>query len=167
MTTTKQANERTAEPQPVTPDLFREALSRWTTGVAVLAVRGEQGVKGMTVSSFCSVSLEPPLVSVVLNNESNSMKVLQERKHYVINLLAHDQESIARHFAGRPQFDHDPFPESGPPMLEGSLASIECDLWANYPGGDHTIVVGEIRSIRLGQEKEPLAYALRGYHRLK
>ncbi|AEB12005.1 4-hydroxyphenylacetate 3-monooxygenase reductase subunit [Marinithermus hydrothermalis] len=150
-------------------DRFREALSRWASGVTVLTSRDAHEVRGMTASAFSSVSLEPPLVLVCVDERANILPVIERSKRFVVNLLAAQQAHVSDHFAGKSDpalLERPPFPEAGDPVLEGALASLVCTVWALYPGGDHRIVVGEVKEIVLGDERPPLVYWKRAYRRV-
>jgi flavin reductase len=123
---------------------LRSCLSRFSTGVTVAAVDGPEGRAGLTVNSFTAVSLEPPLVLVSVLKQARSHDRFHGRP-FTINVLGAEQEDIAVHFAGRPQADPVQWDESaGTPRLAGALAVIDCDPWATYDGGDHTLVVGRV-----------------------
>jgi flavin reductase (DIM6/NTAB) family NADH-FMN oxidoreductase RutF len=128
---------------------FRQALSQFATGVTVITTRLADGsFRGLTASSFNSVSLEPPLVLWSLANVANSLPIFTGNSHYVINILSAGQEELARRFARRGE---DPFAgtgytlsRTGQPILEGAAAWFECHNRSRYPEGDHVIFVGEV-----------------------
>jgi flavin reductase (DIM6/NTAB) family NADH-FMN oxidoreductase RutF len=124
---------------------LRSCLARFATGVAVVAVDGPDGGRyGLTVNSFTGVSLDPPLVLVSIAKLARSHDVFPGRP-FTVNMLGAEQERVALHFAGRPQLDEVAWEErDGLPRLPGSLAVIECEPWATYDGGDHTLVVGKV-----------------------
>lgn len=146
----------------VTKDEFRIALSRFVSGVTVVTTLGrDQRPAGITVSAFSSVSLDPPLVLACIDKRASLHDSLTEGTHFAVNILAGDQEEISRRFASK---DHERFDGSayrqgisGAPLLEGALAYIECRVVHAYPGGDHTIVVGEVESATVADHR-PLAY---------
>jgi flavin reductase (DIM6/NTAB) family NADH-FMN oxidoreductase RutF len=128
---------------------FRQALSQFATGVTVITTRLADGsYRGLTASSFNSVSLEPPLVLWSLSNAANSLPIFTGNSHYVINVLSAGQEELARSFSRRGQdpFDDAPFELSrtGQPILKGVTAWFECHNRSRYPEGDHVIFVGEV-----------------------
>lgn len=133
---------------------FRDALSRFATGVTV--VTGENADKcfvGITVSSFNSVSLAPPLVLWSLATCSSSLATFSTSTHYVINVLASDQCALAMRFAAKVarRFEGVGFTLSpaGLPILEGASAWFECRNRSQYLEGDHVIFVGEVTRIGL------------------
>jgi flavin reductase (DIM6/NTAB) family NADH-FMN oxidoreductase RutF len=128
---------------------FRQALSQFATGVTVITTRLADGsFRGLTASSFNSVSLNPPLVLWSLGEGANSMPVFSGNSHYVINVLAADQAALAERFSRRSDnpFAITPFELSrtGQPILEGVSAWFECHNRSRYPEGDHVIFVGEV-----------------------
>lgn len=149
--------------------LYREALSRWASGIAIVAVRHPAGVKALTASSFSALSLDPPLVLCCLSLNSRTLPILKEEGRFTVSILAEGQEEVSAHFAGAssPRLERNPpFPPRGDPAVEGSLAALACRLWRVYPGGDHEIVVGEVERVYLGAEERPLLYWRRAYRHL-
>lgn len=130
---------------------FRQALSQFATGVTVITTRLADGTfRGLTASSFNSVSLDPPLVLWSLAEGANSLPVFSGNSHYVINVLAAGQEALAEGFARR---GADPFAtaeyelsRTGQPILKGVAAWFECHNRSRYPEGDHVIFVGEVEN---------------------
>ena len=115
----------------------------------MLTVRGPGGgPAGMTASSLASVSLQPPLVSVCVDHTAELHDLIVAAPEFVVNILASGQEELARRFADKhdDRFDGVGYhvgPE-GQVLLDGALAHIECERFAVYPGGDHTIIVGKV-----------------------
>ena len=160
---------------PVSPEEFRHALAHWATGVAVLTCRWQTQPYALTVTSFSSVSLHPPLVLVCIGKESRFHPYVTAADEWAVSVLGRDQGDLARRFAahGRAyatQFDDvvtTPAP-SGAPVLVGSLAWLDCRTVALHDAGDHTIVVGEVvhtsplaEPITTGDEsprRDPLTY---------
>lgn len=149
------------------PALFRQLLGRFTTGVTVVTTRDPAGRPvGMTASSVASVSLHPPLVLVSVDQASDMHPALRAAPRFVLNVLAADQEAISRRFAAEhpDRFDGIGYRESrhGLPVLDGVLASIECDKRAEAPGGDHTVFFGLVTGGSVS-EGRPLLYYRGGY----
>jgi flavin reductase (DIM6/NTAB) family NADH-FMN oxidoreductase RutF len=120
----------------------------------------------MTASSLASVSLQPPLVSVCVDHTAELHDVITAASEFVVNVLESDQEELARRFADRHEdrFDGVGYhvgPE-GQVLLDGALAHIECERFAEYPGGDHTIIVGRVVGGDT-HEGHPLLYYRGGY----
>jgi flavin reductase (DIM6/NTAB) family NADH-FMN oxidoreductase RutF len=128
---------------------FRRALSQFATGVTVITTRLADGsFRGLTASSFNSVSLDPPLVLWSLGNAANSLPVFSGNSHYVINVLSAGQQELADRFSRRTD---NPFGDvqfelsrTGQPILSGAAAWFECHNRSRYPEGDHVIFVGEV-----------------------
>lgn len=149
---------------------FRRVMGHFASGVTVVTVCREGTCHGITVSSFCSLSLEPPLVLICIDRRYSSHEKIQQSEVFAINILAEDGEWLSRHFASR---EADKFAkvgyrtgESGAPLLNDALASIECRLVEQLPGGDHTIFVGEVLAMAAQDNKRPLLYFRSGYHKL-
>ena len=155
---------------PVSKDEFRAALGRFVSGVTVVTTRGDDNRPvGMTVSAFASVSLEPPLILACIDKRASAHGRFAEGTYFAVNILAEDQEHLSRRFASKDQdrFNGTLYTEgvTGPPLLEGALAYLECRVVHAYPGGDHTIIVGEVESTAVAENK-PLAYFRGGYSQL-
>ncbi len=156
----------------VTPDQFRAALGRFATGVTVVTVRTpDDDVHGMTANAFSSVSLEPFHVLVCVERGSQTHPLLAGTARFGINILSEQQQHLAEFFA-RVEKDRASaeragarfsFTPNGTPLLEGCLAVLECRLVSAHDSGDHTIFIGEVEKIRLG-DGLPLLY-YRGQYR--
>lgn len=141
---------------------FRDALGEFATGVAVVTARGADGQPvGVTINSFASVSLEPPLVLWSLGLQSPSLAVFESCSHYAVNVLAADQTEFSQRFA---QSQSDKFAgielqtgAGGVQLLPGCSAWFECRNEMRYPGGDHIILVGHVESFHR-EEKPPLIF---------
>jgi flavin reductase (DIM6/NTAB) family NADH-FMN oxidoreductase RutF len=133
-------------------------MSSYPTGVTVVAGRGESGEPyGLTVNSFTSVSLDPPLVLVCIAHTSTSHDRLVDASHFAVNVLSADQAEIAMRFAQEPsegRFDGWAWRESraGVPILEGTTAWLECRPEGVVDGGDHTILVGRVVDAWVGEQ---------------
>jgi flavin reductase (DIM6/NTAB) family NADH-FMN oxidoreductase RutF len=147
---------------PVNNDEFRAALGRFISGVTVVTtLSNDNRPAGITVSAFSSVSLEPPLVLVCIDKRASLHNHLSEGSHFAVNILGDHQQEISKRFASRDEnrFEGARYREglNGTPLLEDALAYIECRVVHAYPGGDHTIIVGEVESTSVADHK-PLAY---------
>ncbi|MFE4170511.1 flavin reductase family protein [Streptomyces sp. NPDC056909] len=145
-------------------EAYRGASRRWTTGVAVLTARSGEDVFAKTVSSLCTLSLEPLLVSVAVDARSPLAAAVRASARYAVSVLGAAQEPLARRFAAPGAghalgfFTHAPMREdTGAPVLEDSLAWFDCRLHSVLPGGDHAILVGRVVAADVGQG-EPLLY---------
>jgi flavin reductase (DIM6/NTAB) family NADH-FMN oxidoreductase RutF len=144
-------------------DRFRGVMGHFATGVAVVTAVGEQGPIGMTIQSFTSLSLDPPLVTLCPARSSTTWPAIEAAGSLVVNVLAHDQHDLARQFArsGADKYagiGWTPAPASGAPVLEGTLAWVDCAIDAVHPGGDHLIVVCAVRAIDAHPERRPLVF---------
>lgn len=152
------------------PSEFRRVLGHWGTGVAVVATIRPDGVPvGLTANAVASVSLEPPLVLACVELGSDTHDFIGLAGVFTVSVLAEEQEALARRFATwdvAEKFRGVAYREAvtGAPVLEGVLAWLDCRLWAAYPGGDHSIFVGEVVA---GDAREgaPLIYYRGGYGR--
>ncbi len=148
------------------PDQLRQVMRLWPSGVTVIAARHQEEVRGMTASSFTSVSLEPPLILVCIHQSAQLLPVLEKAGRFSVNLLAENHAHTSAHFAGQPIEGYQPLSSEETPALRGALATLYCRTWAIYPGGTHRIVVGEVEKVDLGKESRPLLYWNRGYRPL-
>ena len=128
---------------------FRQALSQFATGVTIITTRLADGsFRGLTASSFNSVSLAPPLVLWSLGNGANSLPIFSGNSHYVINVLGAEQAHLAKLFSRRTDKPFDgveyELSRTGQPILKGASAWFECHNRSRYPEGDHVIFVGEV-----------------------
>ena len=152
------------------PDEFRHVLGHFASGVTVITTWDVEGrPTGLTANAFTSVSLDPPLVLVCVDHKAQSYPAMQSSGRFAVNILAGGQEAISRRFAatGGDKFDGIAWGQgpAGLPLISGSLAFLECHTVHAYPGGDHTIFVGEVVAVR-AQAAEPLLYYRGKYHRL-
>ena len=155
----------------VDPDLFRSVLGRFASGVTIVTTRdAEERDHGMTVSAFCSVSLEPPLVLVCIGHDATMHPLVGKVEHFAINILRHDQEALSRRFASKDlqRFDGIGFArgESGVALLDGVLGWLECRTEVRHDAGDHTILIGRVEAAHAG-EGRPLLYYRGGYAQLE
>lgn len=151
----------------IDPSHFRQLLGRFATGVSVLTVVTAEGqLLGMTANSLSSVSLHPPLISVCVDREAEMHDAILTAVEFVVNVLASPQEALARRFADEHEdrfegIGYHLSPE-GLILLDGALAHIECERFAEYPSGDHTIVVGRVTGGSTADGR-PLLYYRGGY----
>lgn len=145
--------------------LFREAMSRWASGVAVLAVRDEDEIVGLTVTAFTSVSLDPPLLLVCVGEQAAVLPFVIEQERFTLNVLSENSRGAASRFSQQMPDDPSLF-DQGDPVLIGAVASFVCRLDAVHPGGDHRIVVGRVERVVIGPDEPPLLYLAREYRTL-
>jgi flavin reductase (DIM6/NTAB) family NADH-FMN oxidoreductase RutF len=151
----------------VEPPQFRQLLGQFATGVTVLTTRAPDGRPiGMTASSVASVSLDPPLVLVSVSHEHDMHPALSAAQHFVLNILAADQEALSRRFAAEhpDRFSGVGYRDNraGVPVIEGVLAHIDCEKQQVVPGGDHTVFFGLVTGGSV-TDKRPLLYYRGGY----
>ncbi len=155
---------------PLTTDEFRAAMGRFATGVTIVTSRLGEELHGMTANSVTSVSLEPPLVLVCVDRESDSYGFIDGSGVFAVSILGRGQERLASEFAakegpGAHRLDDVPHHArvTGAPIIDGSLAYLDCRVIGRYPGGDHTIFVGEVVDAGRLHEDEPLIFHERRY----
>ncbi|QUD90192.1 flavin reductase family protein [Phenylobacterium montanum] len=145
---------------------FRTVMGHYPTGVSVVTSTTAEGEPiGMTVGTFTSVSLDPPLIGFFPDKRSTSWPKIAATGRFCVNILAQDQELICRKFSGG---DRDRFSDvvhrltaNGMPILDGAVAWIDCDLYSVQEAGDHFFVLGEVRAITAERAESPLIF-LRG-----
>jgi 3-hydroxy-9,10-secoandrosta-1,3,5(10)-triene-9,17-dione monooxygenase reductase component len=150
---------------------FRRALGEFATGVTVVTTRDASGHPlGLTVSAFCSVSLHPPLVLVCIDHRSETNAGMRESGLFAVSVLAEDQEDVSRRFAaaGRTKTAGFPFVEGkhGLPLVPGALAHVECQVRSFHDEGDHTVWVGDVRSLA-AHPGRPLLHHAGSYGRIE
>lgn len=158
-----------AERPGVDPVVFREALAAVAAPVAVVTSMDGERPHGTTVTAFCSLSLEPPLVLVSLDRDSALLRMVRQSRRYGINVLSHDQEAIATRFArkGADKFAGVPWGlDTDLPRLEGAASWIACRLHDLVDGGDHVIAVGFVEHAQ-ASPSHPLVYGQRQFGTLK
>jgi flavin reductase (DIM6/NTAB) family NADH-FMN oxidoreductase RutF len=154
------------------PELFREVFGRFATGVAVITSAGADGIGsgGMTANAICSLSLDPLLALVCFENRARTLPIVRKTGGFAINLLSADQRELARVFASKlpesEKLDRVPYAlRDGVPVLAGVVAWATCELRELIPGGDHTIAIGNVIGLGLG-DGEPLLWYAGTYHTL-
>lgn len=161
-------------PVPADADLFRQAMRLTASGVAVIATDGPQGRTGITVSTFQSLSTEPPTVMACIRRDSRHLAAIEANGCFTANVLSVGDEEQARIFAaGTPEaragsFDSGAWRilKTGAPALNGAICSFDCILSEAITYASHRIVIGTVVAIGLGSA-EPLIYAGRGFRRLQ
>jgi flavin reductase (DIM6/NTAB) family NADH-FMN oxidoreductase RutF len=133
---------------------FRQVMGRFTSGVTVVTTRYNNVIAGLTVSSFTSLSLDPPLILICVDQASGTLESLRQSKIFAVNILTTQQVELSRCFAtsSEDRFEHFCHAAyhtaaTGAPILDGVLAFIDTRLVAEYPGGDHVIFVGQIEAM--------------------
>ena len=159
---------------PLEGESLRRVMRRWPTGVTVVTSRNDNECYGMTVNSFTSLSLEPPLVSVTLARESHTFALVNQSGIFGINILDENAGEISDRFAGKIAGIIDRFAGlelftlvTGAPFLKLSLANLDCRVVHEFPMPNSTLFVGEVLAVHLSDGEWPLVYLNRGYHRLE
>jgi 3-hydroxy-9,10-secoandrosta-1,3,5(10)-triene-9,17-dione monooxygenase reductase component len=158
---------REAPAVPVGPTVMREVLGHFVSGVVVVTAHGPDGPLGFTCQSFASLSLDPPLVNFSPARTSTTWPRIRRIGAFCVNVLAADHE---HHSAGFARSGVDKFAgvtwrpaPSGAPVLTGVSAWLDCVLWAEYDGGDHTIAVGRVQDLGADPARLPLLFYRGGY----
>lgn len=168
-------------------NLFRQVMGHFPTGVTVVTANHQGSLGGLTVSAFCSVSLDPPLVLICVDLTSNTLPLMRESGAFAVNFLTDKQEHLSRCFATHSEERFEYFCHcshhvaiTGAPILDNTLAFIDARIVAEYPGGDHIIFLGQVEALGITNQtafadgvdksmdpvddKHPLAY-YRGQYR--
>lgn len=155
----------------VSPQTLRDAMGCFATGVTVITTSGPTGEPlGFTANSFTSVSLDPPLVLFCIKRESANMAALQARNAFAVNVLHIGQQSVSSRFASK---DADRFAgvdwerwEHDVPIILEALANFECSIHEVFEGGDHFVVIGQVRRVRFDPTRDPLLFLQGKYRRI-
>lgn len=155
----------------VAPAVFRRVCGVFATGVAVAAATGRDGKPhGITVNSFTSVSLHPPLVLVCIGHKAATHGPFSTAAHFALNFLDESQQDLSERFASSHPRRFEGLRwragETGAPVLEDALGVLECETWRKMDAGDHTVFLGLVRSAR-ARDGRPLVYFSGKYRRLK
>jgi flavin reductase (DIM6/NTAB) family NADH-FMN oxidoreductase RutF len=149
-------------PRIVDPGVLREVLGHFASGVTVVTAVTDDRPIGFTCQSFSSLSLDPPLVAFAPARTSRTWPQLRDIGRFCVNVLAEGQDDVSQNFArsGTEKFDGVPWRPSphGAPVLEDVVAWIDGELWAEYDGGDHTIVVARVLDLGAHPDRRPLLY---------
>ncbi|WP_426753357.1 flavin reductase family protein [Myxococcus sp. Y35] len=149
-----------SSPEGVDARGFRDAMARWASGVAVVAVRDAEGLRATTVSSFSSLSLEPPLVVVALSQASRTLPRVEASGGFTLSILSAAQRSVSVQCA-RGELDAQLFDDNA--FVRDSLVGLSCVVQGLHRHGDHTLIVGRVTRLHEGRPQEPLLYWERGY----
>ena len=152
---------------PIEKNELRRIMGHFATGVTVITTVSKDAAPfGLTANAFMSVSLEPPLLLISVDKKAESYPHFEQSRVFTINILRDDQEGLSRRFAvsGGNKFEGIAYRRgaNNVPILEDTLAHIECRLYASYDGGDHTLYLGEILEAET-REGKPLLFYRGGY----
>jgi 3-hydroxy-9,10-secoandrosta-1,3,5(10)-triene-9,17-dione monooxygenase reductase component len=149
-------------PRIVDPQVMREVMGHFASGVTVVTALTDQGPIGFTCQSFSSLSLDPPLVVFAPGRTSRTWPLLRGIGRFCINVLAEGQDAVSQNFArtGVDKFAGMPWTPSahGSPVLDDVVAWIDAELWAEYDGGDHTLAVARVLDLGSEPQRRPLLY---------
>lgn len=155
------------------PTFFRSVLAQWASGVVVVTTvsNGDGRRYGMTASSFTSVAIDPPLISVCLASGGTTYRMIRGSGVFAVNMLGHDHRDISRRFARSDSTGADRFAEgewdtawTGSPVLADAPAWLDCVVTACHPAGDHTILLGSVQDAAKPRPAAPLLYHARNYY---
>lgn len=148
---------------------FKAALATWCSGVSIVTTKGEDGLMyGLTVSSLTSVSLDPPLILVCIDNGNRFPSMVANSKRFAVSILDVEQEEASNHFASRGREPSEAFAvphaltPNDQPVIADSMAWLCCELHDAVVAGDHTIVIGRVVATH-AREAAPLLYYRRAY----
>lgn len=155
----------------VDPEIMRLAMRNWATGVTVVSSVHDGVRHGMTVSSFTSVSIDPAMLLVSLQEQSRTHRLVSESRIFGVSILDHNQAAISDRFAGRHTERQDRFRGletftlvTGAPLLRGCLVSFDCRVCETFEIGQHTLFVGQVLAMQKGAGEQPLIYFNRQYY---
>ena len=158
-------------PRIVDPRVMRDVLGHFASGVTVLTAVTDEGPIGFTCQSFSSLSLEPPLIAFAPARTSRTWPRLREIGRFCVNVLAEGQDDVSQNFArsGADKFAGVSWTPSvhGAPVLDAVVAWIDGELWAEYDGGDHTIVVARVLDLGAHPDRRPLLFHRGSYGLLR
>lgn len=156
---------------PELVEAYKEVMSHWPSGVAIVtSAMGEQNY-GMTVSSFTSVSLHPAMISICVDKRAQMCDLLSKTQKFAVNILDNTQVDLAKIFANheismserfqQAEFD---FSTTQSPVLKQCLGWVDCHVHSFHDTGDHVIYVGEVKKAKTLEQKDPLIYYKRGWY---
>lgn len=152
---------------------LKTIMRRWPTGVAIVTTGDRQQHHGMTVSSFTSVSVDPPIITVALSNDTRTKHLVDVYRYLCVNLLAEGQEHLSDLFAGRTLEEADRFKDvaatfgiTGAPILSDCAAYVECHIIQKFPLQNSTLYIAEVVMAEKKGNQEPLVYFNREYYRI-
>lgn len=155
------------------PEQLRHAMRAWTSGVTIVTASHAGEQHGMTVSSFTSVALEPPLIIISLQTASRTQTLVSQAEAFAVTILAEDQQELSEHFAGRVPDAGDRLAGlktetlvTGAPFIKGGLAYLDCRVTQSISMGSNTLFLAEVVAARGNGGGQPLVYHDRRYHKL-
>ncbi|MEO8275895.1 MAG: flavin reductase family protein [Thermoanaerobaculia bacterium] len=158
---------------PISPDAYRDALRHFPAGVTVVTLKSGEEIHGLTVSAFVSVSPDPPLIAVIIDQRHRAHRLLEAPGAvFAVNILGEGDRALSDRFAWAP--DSERFGAgtwttavTGAPVLAGAVAWLDCTIESRFPAGSHTVYIGAVQaSAVLSPEQPPLLYWNRDYRQL-
>ncbi len=157
----------------VSSQIFKDLLAQWASGVAIVTTRVDGNIHGMTITSFTSVSVEPPLILICTFRGTRTRDLIARGQRFAVNILTEEQQELARRFAGQRPPAESPFTgvtwthgRVGCPLLEGCAAYLECTVKSMYEAGTHTIFIGQVETGYCRETARPLIYWNRDFRGL-
>ena len=158
---------------PISPDEYKDALRHFASGVTIVTIKGGDEVHGLTVSAFASISPDPPLISVMIDQRHHAFELIERAGAvFAVNVLRREHEELSNRFAFVKDEDRFAVGEwttaaTGAPVLADALAWLDCTVFDKLAAGTHTIYVGEVvASAAPHPDQSPLVYWNRGYRSL-
>lgn len=148
--------------------LFRDAMGKFATGITVVSMNDAGKNIGMTVNAFMSISLDPMLIAVSIDDNASMFEQLNQTNKFGVSMLSADQEELSMYFARQTELDYEVafIEQDGVPVLQNALASISCNVKEKVRAGDHLIFIAEVTDISIN-EGEPILYFGGKYRHLK
>ena len=155
------------------PEQLRQSMRAWTSGVTIVTASHAGEQHGMTVSSFTSIALEPPIVIISLQTDSRTHGLVTQANAFAVTILADGQQDVSDRFAGRVPDEEDRLGGietetlvTGAPFIKGGLAYLDCRVTQAIEIGTNTLFLAEVVAARGNGEGKPLVYHDRAYHKL-
>ena len=155
------------------PEQLRQAMRAWSSGVTIVTASHAGEQHGMTVSSFTSVALDPPMIIISLQSASRTQELVSHANAFAVTILSDNQQEISDRFAGRISDAENRLLDletetlvTGTPFIKGGLAYLDCRVSQTIPVGSNTIFLAEVVAARGNGEGQPLVYHDRRYHNL-
>lgn len=153
---------------------FKQVMRRWPTGVSIVTSVFNGVIHGMTVNSFTSVAVHPPMVAVTLANTTRTFRLVAQSGIFGVTFLSESQADLSDRFAGRLPEESDRFAgvdwftlSTGAPFLAGGVGYLDCQVVYTHAMTESTLLIGEVVATRVGADGFPLVYLNRSYHRLE
>jgi flavin reductase (DIM6/NTAB) family NADH-FMN oxidoreductase RutF len=159
---------------PIDQNELRKAMRRWASGVTVVTASYNNKKHGMTVSSFTSVSVKPPLVTISLMKDSRTLDMLTSSNSFAITILSTDQVEISKIFAGQIGDDNERFDGietyelvTGAPLIAAGLAFFDCKVFDKFDFSSNSLIIGEVLEVKINPAGQPLLYFDQHYSKLQ